>query len=102
MNRYPSSGNRIGFEIRINLAIFDLQVTQILRTKFQLNWPFGSGEVLKSSHLGFPIRKILAISDLQVTLMLSTKFRVNWPFGSGEEESKQISKIAAISAIFDF
>ena len=26
------------------LAIFDLQVTSILDTKFQVNWPFGSGE----------------------------------------------------------
>ena len=26
------------------LAIFDLQVTQMLPTKFRVNWPFGSGE----------------------------------------------------------
>ena len=30
--------------IRIILAIFDLQVTPMLSTKFQVNWPFGSGE----------------------------------------------------------
>ena len=26
------------------LAIFDLEVTQMLPTKFQVNWPFGSEE----------------------------------------------------------
>ena len=73
-------------------AIFDLQVTLMLPTQFQVNWPFGSGEEAKidfqdgghSGHLGFPIGMILAFSDLQVTLMLSTKPQVNWPFGSGE------------------
>ena len=29
------------------LANFDLQVTQMLPTKFQVNWPFGSGEEAK-------------------------------------------------------
>ena len=29
------------------LATFDLQVTQMLRTKFQVNWFFGSGEEAK-------------------------------------------------------
>ena len=67
------------------LAIFDLQVTPILPTKFRVNWPFGSGEEAKGGYLGFPIGTILAIFDLQVTLILPTKFGVNWPFGSGEE-----------------
>ena len=30
------------------LAIFDLQVTPMLPTKFQVSWPFGSGEEAKS------------------------------------------------------
>ena len=30
------------------LAIFDLQVTQMLPTKFRVNWPFGSGEEVKN------------------------------------------------------
>ena len=42
------------------LAIFDLQVTLMLPTKF-------------------PIGTILAIFDLQVTPMLPTKYQVNWP-----------------------
>ena len=45
------------------LAIFDLQVTLMLPTKFPVNWPFGSEEEAKNtfsrwppgSHLGFPI-----------------------------------------------
>ena len=28
-------------------AVFDLQVTPMLPTKFQVNWPFGSGEAKK-------------------------------------------------------
>ena len=30
------------------LAIFYLQVTLMLPTKFQVNWPFGSGEEVKN------------------------------------------------------
>ena len=44
----------------------------MLSTKFQVNWPFSSGEEAQNrfqnsghdSHLGFPIRKILAILNL--------------------------------------
>ena len=32
------------FQIRIILAVFDLQFAKILPTKFEVNWPFGSGE----------------------------------------------------------
>ena len=81
-------------------ASFDLQVTSMILTKFQVNWPFGSGEAAKidfqaghhGGHLGFSIRTILAIFDLPVTPMLLTKFRVNWPFGSGEEAIKIFSR----------
>ena len=42
-------------------AVFDLQVTPMLPTEFQVNWPFGSGEEAKNrGHLGFLIRTILA------------------------------------------
>ena len=66
-------------------------------TKFQVNWPFSSGEEAKKkqkkdfqdgphgSNPGFPIGTILAIFDLPVTVMLPTKFRVNWPLRSREE-----------------
>ena len=88
----------------------------MLPTKFQVHYPFHSGEVRKIDfqdchhgiHLGFPIRRILAIFDLQVTLMLPTKFRVNWPFSSGEEAKNRFSRWppswisnGTILAIFD-
>ena len=50
-------------------AVFDLQVTPMLPTKFQVNWPFGSGEAKKKkkkidfqdgNHLGFRMGMILA------------------------------------------
>ena len=82
------------------LAIFDLQVTQMLPIKFRVNWPFGSGDEAKNSfsgwlpcaHPGFKIGMILAIFDLQVTPMLSTKFGVNWPFSLGEEVKNRFSR----------
>ena len=39
--------SHLGFLIRTILAIFELQVTPMLPTKFQVNWPFGSGEEAK-------------------------------------------------------
>ena len=33
-------GDLLGFPIGKNIAIFDLQVTPMLPTKFQVNWPF--------------------------------------------------------------
>ena len=43
-------GGHLGFLIGMILAIFDLQVTQMLPSKFELNWPliFGSGEEAKN------------------------------------------------------
>ena len=38
----------LGFRIGMILAIFDLQVTAMLFTKFQVNWGFGSGEKAKN------------------------------------------------------
>ena len=69
----------------------------MLPSKFQVNWPFSSGEEAETDfqdgiHLGFPIGTILAFFFfyLQVTLMLSTKFKVSWPFGLGEEAKNRI------------
>ena len=41
-------GGHLGFPIGTILAIFDLQVTLMLPTKFQVNWPFSSGEEAKN------------------------------------------------------
>ena len=40
-------GGRLRFLIKTNLAIFDLQVTQILPTKFRVNCPFVQEEKCK-------------------------------------------------------
>ena len=80
--------DRLGFSTGTILAIFDLQVTLILPTKFRVNWPFGPEKNktdFPDGRHGFPVGTILAIFNLQVTLILPTKFRVNWYFGPGEE-----------------
>ena len=38
-------GGHLGFLISMILAIFDLQVTLMLPTKYQVNWPRGVGGV---------------------------------------------------------
>ena len=86
------NGSQLGFTIGTILAIFDLQVTPMLPTKFRVKWPFSSGEEAKNRFSRWlPWRPswisdctILAIFDLQVTPMSPTKFGVNWPFGAGE------------------
>ena len=35
---------QVGFRINTILATFTLQDTLMFPTKFQINWPFGSGE----------------------------------------------------------
>ena len=40
-------GGHLVFPIKKILAIFDLQVTLMTLTKFQVNYPFGSGEETK-------------------------------------------------------
>ena len=90
-------GGHLGFPIGMILAIFDLQVTPMLPSKFGLSVQekkqkidFQDGH--HGGHLGFPICMILAIFDLQVTPMLPSKFVVNWPFGSGEEEKNKFAR----------
>ena len=92
-------GGHLGFPIGTILAIFDVQVTLMLPSKFGVKWLFGSEEVKNrfqdgghGGHLGFPISTILTIFDLQVTLMVPSKFGVNWPFGSGEEAKNRFSR----------
>ena len=79
-------GSPLGFSIRTILAVFDLQVTLILPIKYQVNWPFISGEAAQNSfqggghgsHLVFQIGMILAIFHLQVAPILPILSR---PFG---------------------
>ena len=87
-------GGHLGFPIRTTLAIYDLQVTPMLPTKFQVSWPPGSAEAKHwfSRWPPFSIGMIWTIFDLQVTQMLPTKFQVNWPFSSGEEVKNRFSR----------
>ena len=83
-------GCNIAFLIWTILAIFDLQVTQVLLIISQL--AFGSGQGQNS----FPRWWLPWISYWNnfwhflstITLMLSTKFRVNWPFGSEAKKNE--------------
>ena len=84
--------------ISMILAIFDLQVTLMLPSKFGVNWSFSSEAKIDfqdgghGSHLGFQISTILVIFDVQVTQMLPSKFGVNWPFSSGGEAKNKFSR----------
>ena len=88
------------------LAIFDLQVTLMLPTKFQVNYSLLVQEKKQKidfqdgcsgCHLGYLIRTILAVFDLQVTLMLPTKFQLAFHFRKRREK-----KIFKMVAILDF
>ena len=68
----------------------------MLPTKFQVYWPFNSGEEAKNRLSSVRAWRSSSISNqndftflfnLQVTLMLPTKFKVPWHFCS-EEEAK--------------
>ena len=41
-------GSHLGFRIGTILAILDLQVTLMLPSNFEVNWPFGSGDEAKN------------------------------------------------------
>ena len=74
-------------DFRTTLAIFDVQVTPMLPTKFQVNWPFGSGEEAKNRFSRWPPRRPTSISDRNDFScfwstshpMLTTELQVNWP-----------------------
>ena len=79
-------GGHLVFLIRAILAIFDLQVTLMILTKFQVNWTSGSGKEAKNRFSTWPpwwpswmsYQNDFSCFDLPVTPMLSTKFQINW------------------------
>ena len=87
-------GGNLGFMIGKILAIFDVQVNPMHPTKFQDNWPFGSGEEAKHRFSRWPplrpsalwIKTILTIFDLQVTRYFLLSFK---PIGLLEHEKKR-------------
>ena len=85
----------LDFRSEMILAIFDLQVTQMLPTKsngLSVQEKKRKIDFQDGCHLRFPIGMILASFDLQVTAMLPTKFQFNWPFGSEEEAKNRFSR----------
>ena len=103
-------GSHLGFPIETILAVFDLQVTPMLLTKFQVNWPFGSGEKAKirfSRLLPYPPSWISDRNDFsyfwstrhpdasyQVSSQLAFWFR--------RRSENRFFKMAAIAATLDF
>ena len=70
-------GGNLGFLIGKILAIFDLQVTPMLPTKFQVFWPLISGEEAKidfkdGGYLGFPI--FCSTSHRDASYQVSSQF----------------------------
>ena len=93
-----SHGGHLRFPIGTILAIFDLQVTLMVPSKYGFKIGLSvQGKKRKidfqdGGHLGFPIGTILAIFDLQVTPMLPSKFGVKWLVGSAEEAKNRFSR----------
>ena len=72
----------------------------MLPTKFQVNWPFGSGEKGKiGGHLGFPIGTILAIFDLQTSRCFQPSFE---SIGLLVQKKQKIDFQDGLAAILDF
>ena len=89
-------GGHLGFPIRMILAIFDLQVTPMLPTKFQVNWPFGSGEEVKNRFSRCPKTRPSWISDRnEFSYFWSTShpdasYQVSSPLGCRSRPLKQL------------
>ena len=95
-NQDGNCRGQLVFLIGAILAILDLQVTLMILTKFQVSWPFGSGEEARKKKLRLPPwrptwiydQNNFSYFDLPVTPMLLNKFRVNWTFSSEDEAKK--------------
>ena len=59
------NGRHPWFQIRTILAIFDVQVTLMLPTMFQVNWHFGSGAEAKNRFWRWPPYILAAILDFR-------------------------------------
>ena len=76
------------------LAIFDLQVTSMILTKFQVNWSFSSGEEGENRFSRWPPSWISNCNNLShffilpLPSMLSTQIRANWPFHSEDVRNR--------------
>ena len=103
-------GDHFGFLIGTILSTFDLQVTPMLPTKFQVNWLFGSEEEAKNRFSRWTPKRSSWISDRndfshfsvyqQFIRMLPTELQNNWLFSSGKEAKNKFSRWLPC-AIFD-
>ena len=102
-------GGHLGRLISTILAIFDLQATLMLPTKFGVNWPFGSGEaknrfsrwqswwpswIFDQHNFSYFCSTSHPDASYQVWSQLAFLFR--------RRSEKQIFKMAAMAAILDF
>ena len=93
-------GGHSVFPIGMILAIFDLQVTQMLPTKFRVNWPFCSGEEAKKRFWRWLPWRPSWISDRSdfsfcwstSHLDTSNELWVKCPFSSGEKVQNRFSR----------
>ena len=92
------------------LAIFDLHVTQMLPTKFRVNWPFSSGEEAKNRFSRWlPWRPSWFYDRHDFSYFLSTShpdasYQV-WSqlaFQFRRRSEKYIFEMAVMAAILDF
>ena len=81
--------SHLGFLIRMILAIFALQVTPMLPTKFQVNLPFYSGEEAKNRFSRWPSRRPSRIYD-------RNDFSYFWPTSRTEASCKVSSQLAQV------
>ena len=103
-------GSHLGFPIGTILAMFDLQVTPMLRTKFRVNWHLGLGEEAKNIFSRFPPWRPSWIYDRHdfryfwSTRHPSASYRVSsqLAFRCMRRSEKYIFKMVAMAAILDF
>ena len=103
-------GGHLGFPIGMIITCFYLQVTPMLPTKFQVNWPFGSGEDAKKRFSRWQLWQPPWISnrkDFSYFLTPShpdASYQVSSPlaFRFRRRSKKYIFKMAAMAAIMDF
>ena len=103
-------GGHLEFLIWRILAIFDLLVTQMLPTKFKVNWPFISGEAAKNRFSrGLPWRPSWISDWNSLSYFWSTsrpdasyQVSIHLAFLPWRSSSKYIFKTATMAGILDF
>ena len=100
-------GGYLRFPISMILAIFDLQVTLIIPTKFGVSWPFGSGNKVKNRFSRWLPSWISDRNDFSYfwsTSHPNASYQVSskLAFGFRRRSEKYIFKMATMTLILDF